>query len=270
MNNNDHQLEFTIGQMARLHQIPVKTLRYYDEINLFKPFRVDAHTGYRYYIADQFELLNTIVYLRTLGIPIKEIQHHLQTRDLNAFLNLLQTQLATTENRIAELQRTAARFRTRIQAITDARAVRTNNTPQLIQREAENIVLLRDQIHTNAEIELALRELTRGGAADNIFIGNVGLTLSREDLLAGRYDTFNSVFMTTTDAGTATLPAGQYVQITYNGNHQDNAPAYTTAMTFIAAHHLSVSGDAIERTIIDHYISAKRTDYLTELLIPVN
>ena len=31
----------TIGEYSRLTQVPAKTLRYYDEIDLFKPVQVD-------------------------------------------------------------------------------------------------------------------------------------------------------------------------------------------------------------------------------------
>ncbi|AIQ47318.1 hypothetical protein R70723_16535 [Paenibacillus sp. FSL R7-0273] len=59
---------FLIGEMAKLFQIDIRTLRYYDEIGLFTPASVDVHTGYRYYSIEQFESLNTILYLKKLRI----------------------------------------------------------------------------------------------------------------------------------------------------------------------------------------------------------
>ena len=55
------QNRFSIGEMSKLMNIPVKTLRYYDEIGLFKPHEVNRHTGYRYYSTEQFEQLDTII-----------------------------------------------------------------------------------------------------------------------------------------------------------------------------------------------------------------
>ena len=40
---------FTIGEISKLFNINSKTLRYYDEIDLFKPSYVDEHNKYRYY-----------------------------------------------------------------------------------------------------------------------------------------------------------------------------------------------------------------------------
>ena len=40
---------FTIGEMAELFQINIRTLRYYDDIGLLRPETVNPETGYRYY-----------------------------------------------------------------------------------------------------------------------------------------------------------------------------------------------------------------------------
>ena len=42
-----------IGDFSRLSRVSVRMLRYYDEMNLIKPVRVDKFTGYRYYSEDQ-------------------------------------------------------------------------------------------------------------------------------------------------------------------------------------------------------------------------
>ncbi|ANB57352.1 merR regulatory family protein [Anoxybacillus sp. B7M1] len=36
---------FKIGEFAKLNKVSVQTLRYYDEIGLLKPIKVDAQTG---------------------------------------------------------------------------------------------------------------------------------------------------------------------------------------------------------------------------------
>jgi effector-binding domain-containing protein len=64
---------FKIGDFSRLSLTTVKTLRYYDEIGLLKPVKVDRFTGYRYYSADQLPRLNYIVALKNLGLSLEEI-----------------------------------------------------------------------------------------------------------------------------------------------------------------------------------------------------
>ena len=70
---------FTIGEISKLFNINSKTLRYYDEIDLFKPSYVDEHNKYRYYSIDQFECLETIQYLKELGLSLSKIKYHLNT-----------------------------------------------------------------------------------------------------------------------------------------------------------------------------------------------
>jgi DNA-binding transcriptional MerR regulator len=59
--------------MYKLTGVGIKTLRYYDEINLFNPVCKDPYSEYRYYSIDQVQLLEMIVFCTELNIPLKEI-----------------------------------------------------------------------------------------------------------------------------------------------------------------------------------------------------
>ena len=62
-----------IGDFSKLSRVPVKTLRYYDEIGLLKAATVDPATDYRYYTADQLPRLNRILALKELGFTLEQI-----------------------------------------------------------------------------------------------------------------------------------------------------------------------------------------------------
>jgi effector-binding domain-containing protein len=64
---------FKIGDFSRLCFVTVKTLRYYDEIGLLKPVKVDRFTGYRYYSANQLPQLHYIIALKDMGLSLEEI-----------------------------------------------------------------------------------------------------------------------------------------------------------------------------------------------------
>lgn len=66
-------MEYKIGDFSRLSRITVRTLRYYDEIDLLKPVRVDRSTGYRYYSLDQLPKLNRINMLKGMGLSLEDI-----------------------------------------------------------------------------------------------------------------------------------------------------------------------------------------------------
>ena len=64
---------FTISEFAKLRNININSLRYYEKLGLLKPAIVDEKTGYRYYSAEQVSLLNKIILCIQLGIPLKEM-----------------------------------------------------------------------------------------------------------------------------------------------------------------------------------------------------
>lgn len=64
---------YKIGEFSLLNKVTIKTLRYYDEIGLFKPKLVDKFTGYRYYDESQQEEFDKIVKYKNLGFSLEDI-----------------------------------------------------------------------------------------------------------------------------------------------------------------------------------------------------
>ncbi len=64
----------SIGKFSKLSGISVRSLRYYEELGIFKPMYVDAETGYRYYQIEQMDVLYVIMVCLETGIPLKEIK----------------------------------------------------------------------------------------------------------------------------------------------------------------------------------------------------
>lgn len=64
---------YSIGEVAEICNIPIKTLRYYDEIKLVVPNFRDNVSKYRYYSKDQMVTLCIVRKLRIMGFGLKEI-----------------------------------------------------------------------------------------------------------------------------------------------------------------------------------------------------
>jgi effector-binding domain-containing protein len=64
---------YKIGDFSRLSRVTVRALRYYDEIGLLKPVKVDQSTGYRYYSIEQLTRLNRIAMLKDIGLSLDNI-----------------------------------------------------------------------------------------------------------------------------------------------------------------------------------------------------
>jgi DNA-binding transcriptional MerR regulator len=64
---------FRIGEFAQIAQVSGRLLRYYDELGLLSPVRIDPQTGYRWYSARQLPRLNRILALKELGLTLEQI-----------------------------------------------------------------------------------------------------------------------------------------------------------------------------------------------------
>jgi effector-binding domain-containing protein len=266
--------KFSIGEMSKLHNIPIKTLRYYDEIGLFKPFEVDKNNGYRYYSIEQFEQLNTIIYLKFLGIPLKEIKSYLEIRDINYFLEILDKEKKMTENKIKELTLIKDRFSNRIKEIKEARNIKIG-VVEIKEFSDRKILKLEEKINSVTQLELSLRKLENiANITGTIIIGRVGLTISKENISRALFNEYNSIFILLEedydDKLVKTLKYGEYVCIYYNGcDHSESPKYYKLVLEYIKKNNYIIIGDAIERVIINQYISKNQEDYITEIQIPI-
>ena len=107
-----------IGDFARLSQVSVVTLRYYDEMDLLKPVKVDAFTGYRFYSADQLPLLNRILALKDLGFSLEQIKLMLADGlTLDQLRGMLTMQHNEVEKRLADERERLLRIEARLRQI---------------------------------------------------------------------------------------------------------------------------------------------------------
>lgn len=63
-----------IGEFSKLARVSVKALRLYDRLDLLKPARTDALTGYRHYSSEQLPRLNTVLALKELGFSLEQVR----------------------------------------------------------------------------------------------------------------------------------------------------------------------------------------------------
>ncbi|WP_042454928.1 MerR family transcriptional regulator [Neobacillus dielmonensis] len=67
-------MEYTINKLGHLAGISTRTLRYYDEIGILKPARVNS-SGYRIYGPKEVDCLQQILFYRELGVSLDQIKN---------------------------------------------------------------------------------------------------------------------------------------------------------------------------------------------------
>ena len=66
-------MEYSIKKLSDMAGVSARTLRYYDEIALLKPTRINGN-GYRLYGQKEVDLLQQILFYRAMGVPLNEVK----------------------------------------------------------------------------------------------------------------------------------------------------------------------------------------------------
>lgn len=113
---------YTVNQLARLSGVSVRTLHHYEEIGLLKPAFV-GENRYRYYGREELLRLQSILFHRELGIPLKEIARSMAENGFD--------RLAMLEQHRARLVDSVQRSRQLIRTIDQSIAELKGNEPMI-------------------------------------------------------------------------------------------------------------------------------------------
>ena len=81
---------FTIGEMSKLHNISIETLRHYDRFGILKPEYMNEKTGYRYYSTKSFITIYLIKQCKAIGPSLDEIKEIINDyTSLDSVLNII-------------------------------------------------------------------------------------------------------------------------------------------------------------------------------------
>ena len=117
-------MSYTVGKIARIASVTVRTLHHYDDTGLLRPSQ-RLGSGYRSYSDDDLERLQTILCYRQLGFPLDEIRTLLDSPDIDP-LELLRRQRLLLVQRVDELQQMVAT----VEKLMEARAMGINLDPK--------------------------------------------------------------------------------------------------------------------------------------------
>lgn len=75
-------MEYTVQKLGRIAGISTRTLRYYDEIGILKPARINS-SGYRIYGKSEVDRLQQILFYRELGVSLEQIMDIVASPDFD-------------------------------------------------------------------------------------------------------------------------------------------------------------------------------------------
>lgn len=266
---------YTVGEVSKIFNVSTDTLRFYDKINLVKPWKT-GDNGYRYYSKAQFEMISTIILLRSIGTPIQKLDKILSHEDASGIEHELIRQIKEIEFKISELQNLKTQASVLYDNIKDS-----CYDEEIIVRKLPRFWLLSKEFGTEDELDIeAILKTNNATKGDWVSFANIISTIEEEKLRTGDYHTYKkygylSEYPCETDS--------EYLEIIESRlcvccnakvnriDHKDIDHIYRSMLEFIDSNGYIITGEAIERHVLDLYQGKDRDlTIFFKIYIPVS
>ena len=266
---------FSIGEVAKMFHLSVSTLRNYEKIGLVSPAYISSESGYRYYSTEQFEILNMVRYLRTLDMPLCEIESFLKNRDIECMEEKLRQQKKIVIQKQQELKRIEQKIEHQLNRLKDAQSVELDKVT-LIKLPETRIVWMDNPLKIEGflDMEMPIRKLDQSDVEAVVFLGKVGVGISEKHLQTGQIEKYDGAFLVLDQEDiysgkTSILPETLCVRIRFRGSHPEAAEQYRILLDYIKKKELEIVGFSRELTLIDDGVTSDKEKFVTEICIPV-
>lgn len=268
-----------IGDFAKLSQVTVRTLRYYEEVGLLKPVQVDRYTGYRYYQIEQLPRLNRILALKDLGLALDQIAALLTTdlppAQLRGMLRLKQAEL---QQQVAEVQERLTRIEARLSQIEQEDTMPDYDV--ILKRvDAQRVALVRDVIPNQEQISPTFNRLfdeamhaiqqNQAGFAGPAIAVWYDSGMQPQDMHVAAAMPTNGSLAPDDRVQIEELPAvEQMAYVVHPGPFATLPQAYGALFTWIEANGYQTNGPSRE-VYLQYDRDGDQNQYVTELQVPV-
>lgn len=264
---------YSIGEIAEICNIPIRTLRYYDEIGLLVPEKRDIESSYRYYARHQILQANIINQFKIQGYSIKEIKHQLANNSVSLSEETLDQKHAELKKTIAELNKLEKRLGFFLECLKYQ-----DHQLHLQLKEIPEIYIAYVRQQGLADQEAFMRrfsELNTLCRKNNLEpIGNI---------MARYYDDYQQYDPDCADIEVSIQidlnheiggvvrkePGYLCVSALHYGPYRDEYKTYTLMMEWMKKNNLVMCGPALEYYLIDPIFTNDENEFVTELRIPV-
>lgn len=270
MIKENHTL-LTIGQFAKLHEINKKTLMWYDEIGLLKPYCIKEN-GYRYYSYQQSSTLETILLLRELNMSLEEIARFMKNRTMNNLDFLLSEKVEELEQRISHLKSVQKILQNHQSHIKTLQSLDLSSI-RLVEKESCYLIAVDTEKNDSFEQEIEkVIEKVKKYQLHRLHDASYGSMIPVENLYHGKLAEYTSLYIEMpypiSTEGLHLQPSGTYLRAFCKGNWNKLPDKYREILSFAEQNNLSLYGFAYEMGINELVID-NIDDYITQIEIPV-
>ena len=266
-------IKFTIGEVAKLHNLSKQTLIFYDKIGLFKPKIVNDYNKYRYYTSEQLEILDSILILKEIGIPLRDIKDFLQDRNIDSTLDLMKKQREQLRIQEEQLKLIIKRLGKKIETLEHLRDLENSVYFEEVEEEylaIETVDKPCGLLETNISIKNLLNKATNNSYNYNY---QIGVMISVENLQSGNYTLADYTFLPLNNKSESKdvilKTKGIYAIAHHKGKYEDVGRTYKSLLDEISLRGYEPIGHSYEYCVSDSLTSITPDDYITEIAIKV-
>jgi MerR family transcriptional activator of bmr gene len=275
---------YSIGQAAKICNIAVQTLRFYDKIGLVIPSHTDKSSGYRYYSNSELLYIKIVQDMKTLQFSLDEIKATLKNGSLNSLVEKLELKRKNTISEILQLEQ-----------IVQLIGKRTNQINYLLDlghelkdldvlvelKQLPERFVLSDRSRSACGMEASVVKFTQlfQRADANGFIPKQLMTIYHENILTFDRDDSDLEFCISTDAlggqvpndFSRIIPEGDYITALYCGipNAESCKRIYSKLLEWMEKHNYIETGPSIELYLVDMAQMMKPEEFIVELQVSV-
>ncbi len=272
----------SIGEMAKINQISVPTLRLYDQDGLLKPAYTDPDTGYRYYTLQQNARLDMIAYMKELGMSLAEIRRVLDKEDIALIESILGQKNEQLHEQIRQMKMrhdAVARAIACIERYRKSPVTGTISLEYIDQRYIWSIPcptnFYEEDITSYEQALVKLRQELMRISIPQIHTYNIGTSILREhfeqeQFVADQIFIFSDRRLLEYEGHVSPVESGMYACI-YLDNYDDEIAYGKKLLSFCREHGYRISGDYICEVMTEFNVfdNSKRNMFL-RLQVPIN
>ncbi|MGL5327635.1 MAG: MerR family transcriptional regulator [Peptostreptococcaceae bacterium] len=245
---------FSIGEMSKLQNISIETLRHYDRLGLLNAEYINEKTGYRYYSTKSFIKIYLIKQCKAIGLSLEEIKDIMDDyTSLESVLDIVKNQKEIINKKIIELNNIKSSIESLQSSIEEALDVGLNEIFIKYNKQRKLKKFNYTGRYTE-EFEMNLRksilEVEQEYNGINL---DIAFETSYEDLMVNDEILYTKTMMelpdykiNNSDDNIVTLKEGNYLTYYFDDNFYDNKKYYDEVISYIKDNKINVVGEFYE------------------------
>lgn len=265
---------FLIGELSKLFEIGVDSIRYYEEVGILHPQR-DPNNNYRCYTVEDVRKIVLIRELLNLNFSTEQIKEFTIDRNIDKTIALLEKELQVVNEQIVSLYETKSNLQNRLNNMRALLQKTDTEIIRVVEQDKRACIMVTEDHLPDLYVDYYVIKYMHShrnhidtiGACDCYTLDLPG---SNPDSLYYRTKNvfFYSPYLPQNECNYF-LPAGKYLSMTYRGALCKTKELLPQLFEYAKQEHYMITGEPIEFCHIDDYETNNESEYLIELQLPV-